>query len=36
MAQIGRGGKLDEGVAGEGFLGEEGFGLNCYEKEGAS
>lgn len=36
MAQMERAGKSDEGATGEGFLGEEGFVLNCYEKEGVS
>lgn len=34
MAQMGSAGKSDQGAVREGFLGEEGFGLSCDEKEG--
>lgn len=36
MAQMGSPGKSGEEGGGEGSLEEEGFGLNCHEKEGAS
>lgn len=36
MAQVGRAGESEEKAAGDGSLGEEGFGLHCDEKEGAS
>lgn len=34
MAQMGSAGKSDQGAVRAGFLGEEGFGLSCDEKEG--